>query len=95
MDHPGLIVLAEDPDEQAKTEVIFAKNRNGQVGTVEMRYVGHLMKFEDVQPTFYESAMNSEPVMTPARKEVTYQTHMVQQPYNPFDEFTQNDFIQP
>ena len=52
------------------------------------------MKFEDVQPTFYESAINSEPVRTPARKEVTYQTQMVQQPYNPFDEFTQNDFIQ-
>ena len=91
---PGLIGLAEDPDEQAKTEVIFAKNRNGQIGSVEMRYVGHLMKFEDVQPTFYESAINSEPVRTPARKEVTYQTQMVQQPYNPFDEFTQNDFIQ-
>ena len=27
---PGLIGLAEDPDEQAKTEVIFAKNRNSQ-----------------------------------------------------------------
>ncbi len=46
---PGLLGLAEDPEEQAKTEVIFAKNRNGQVGSVEMRYVGHLMKFEDVQ----------------------------------------------
>ena len=89
---PGLIGLAEDPDEQAKTEVIFAKNRNGQVGSVEMRYVGHLMKFEDVQTTFYESAMNSEPVRTPARKEVAYQPQVVQQPYNPFDEFAQTDF---
>jgi hypothetical protein len=34
--------------------VIFAKNRNGQVGSVEMRYVGDLMKFEDEQP-FYQS----------------------------------------
>ena len=60
-----------------------------------MRYVGHLMKFEDVQPTFYESAINSEHVRTPARKEVSYQPQMLQQPYNPFDEFTQNDFMQP
>ena len=43
-----------DPEEQAKTEVIFAKNRNGQVGSVNMRYVGHLMKFEDEGMTFYE-----------------------------------------
>jgi replicative DNA helicase len=89
---PGLLGLADDPDEQARTEVIFAKNRNGQVGSVDMRYVGHLMKFEDVQTTFYESAMNSEPVRTPARKEVAYQPQVVQQPYNPFDEFTQTDF---
>ena len=47
---PGLIGLVDDPEEQAKTEVIFAKNRNGQVGSVNMRYVGHLMKFEDEQP---------------------------------------------
>ena len=39
---------------QSRTEVIFAKNRNGQVGSVEMRYVGDLMKFEDEQP-FYQS----------------------------------------
>jgi replicative DNA helicase len=94
---PGLIGLAEDPDEQAKTEVIFAKNRNGQVGSVEMRYVGHLMKFEDAQTTFYESAMNSEPISSPtgtqARQGVVYQPQSMQQPYNPFDEFTQNDFI--
>jgi replicative DNA helicase len=95
---PGLLGLAEDPEEQAKTEVIFAKNRNGQVGSVDMRYVGHLMKFEDVQTMFYESAMNSEPARTPAkvqeRRAAPYQQpSMDQQPYNPFDEFAQNDFM--
>ncbi|MBE6231753.1 MAG: replicative DNA helicase [Bacteroidales bacterium] len=89
---PGLLGLSEDLDEQAKTEVIIAKNRNGQVGSVDMRYVGHLMKFEDVQTTFYESAMNSDPGRTPARKDVAYQPQVVQQPYNPFDEFAQTDF---
>lgn len=58
---PGLIGLADDPEEQAKTEVIFAKNRNGQVGSVNMRYVGHLMKFEDENAGLYESATNSAP----------------------------------
>ena len=95
---PGLLGLAEDPEEQAKTEVIFAKNRNGQVGSVDMRYVGHLMKFEDVQTMFYESAMNSEPARAPAkvqeRRAAPYQQpSMDQQPYNPFDEFAQNDFM--
>ena len=75
---PGLIGLAEDPEEQAKTEVIFAKNRNGQVGSVNMRYVGHLMKFEDEHVALYNSAMNSVQEYVPED---------VQRPYNPFDDF--------
>ena len=51
---PGLLGLSDDPDELSRTEVIFAKNRNGNVGSVNMRYVGHLMKFEDEH--LYESA---------------------------------------
>lgn len=96
---PGLIGLAEDPEEQAKTEVIFAKNRNGQVGSVNMRYVGHLMKFEDEHASLYESAMNS--VQTQPQRP---QRDMPQvacppigiPPYNPFDEFdmSQNEFVQ-
>ena len=93
---PGLLGLSDDPDEQARTEVIFAKNRNGQVGSVNMRYVGHLMKFEDEQPFFYESAMNSEPVQKKAYPQDTTPcappaSHL----YNPFEqpnEFTQSDF---
>lgn len=94
---PGLLGLAEDPEEQAKTEVIFAKNRNGQVGSVNMRYVGQLMKFEDENITFYESAMNSDPASpsgAKGRSQAAYQPPVMQQSYNPFDEFTQNDFIQ-
>jgi len=94
---PGLLGLAEDPDEQAKTEVIFAKNRNGQVGSVDMRYVGHLMKFEDVQPAFYESAMNSNqavPAQRPVdRRQIPYQQPAEQPPYNPFDEFAHTEFV--
>ena len=88
---PGLLGLSEDPDEQARTEVIFAKNRNGQVGSVNMRYVGHLMKFEDENASFYESAMNAESAniqhipISPTNP-----------PYNPFEEFdaTNNEFVQ-
>lgn len=94
---PGLIGLAEDPDEQAKTEVIFAKNRNGQVGSVDMRYVGHLMKFEDAQATFYESAINSEAAHSKVKQQekptFPYQPQEARQPYNPFDEFGQSDFM--
>lgn len=80
---PGLIGLADDPEEQAKTEVIFAKNRNGQVGSVNMRYVGHLMKFEDEHHSLYESAMNNSIVHIPVEQSIGY---------NPFDEFTERDF---
>ena len=94
---PGLIGLAEDPEEQAKTEVIFAKNRNGQVGSVNMRYVGHLMKFEDDHATFYESAMNSAPNRNNDKSQ-SYQVpvsspQMIEPAYNPFDEFSNNDFM--
>ena len=86
---PGLIGLADDPEEQAKTEVIFAKNRNGQVGSVNMRYVGQLMKFEDEHSCFYESAMNTDV----APQNVSYGTPS-SPPYNPF-EFTNTDFELP
>jgi replicative DNA helicase len=95
---PGLIGLAEDPEEQAKTEVIFAKNRNGQVGSVDMRYVGHLMKFEESQSSLYESAMNADQGM-PTHQQIptppAYQPPM-QPAYDPFDEFNiaQNEFYQ-
>ena len=93
---PGLLGLSDDPDEQARTEVIFAKNRNGQVGSVNMRYVGHLMKFEDEQPFFYESAMNSEPVQKKAYpQDTTPSAPPASHLYNPFEqpnEFTQSDF---
>lgn len=61
---PGLMGLSDDPEEQARTEVIIAKNRNGQVGSMNMRYIGHLMKFEDEQMPFYESAMNKDDFAT-------------------------------
>ena len=61
-----------------------------------MRYVGHLMKFEDEQPFFYESAMNSEPVQKKTYpQDATPCAPPASQPYNPFEqpnEFTQSDF---
>jgi hypothetical protein len=45
---------------QSRTEVIFAKNRNGQVGSVEMRYAGDLMKFEDEQPLYTATVQADE-----------------------------------
>ena len=82
-ENDNILRLSDDPDELSRTEVIFAKNRNGNVGSVNMRYVGHLMKFEDEH--LYEAAQVQAPTSAPA----------VEQPYNPFDqqnEFIQNDF---
>lgn len=75
---PGLIGLSDDPEEQAKTEVIFAKNRNGQVGSVNMRYVGHLMKFEDENMALYETVASSTPAAS-APKPVQQVQNPVQQ----------------
>ena len=94
---PGLLGLSDDPDELSRTEVIFAKNRNGQVGSVEMRYVGHLMKFEDSPVPLYQSSPREQSEQGRAQTGNTYPAPPPQQvPYNPFDqtdEFVQTDFM--
>lgn len=89
---PGMLGLTDDPEELEKTEVIFAKNRNGEIGSVYMRYVGHLMKFVDDNTSLYNYDVPSETV-----KEQPYPQNgpYSELPYNPFqepDEFVQNDF---
>ena len=93
---PGMLGMSEDLSE---AEIIIAKNRSGQVGTIPMRYNGDLVRFEDARPLFYESKMNDgmqygkqpEPVNN------SYNPHSesAPPPFNPFDqpnEFVQNDF---
>ena len=81
---PGMFGMSDDLSE---AEILIAKNRSGQVGSIPMRYNGDLVRFEDVKPFFYESAINQtqtkdSPDITPSRQ------------YNPFEEFSQNDFVQ-
>jgi hypothetical protein len=62
-----------------------------------MRYNGDLVRFEDARPLFYESKINAsaqipEPV-TPAAA-ANDQLMTQQKGYNPFDDFTQNEFVQ-
>lgn len=78
---PGMLGMSEDLSE---AEILIAKNRNGQVGSIPMRYNGDLVRFEDARPFIYDSAMNDynpNPAPSP-------------QGYNPFDEFNQNEFVQ-
>jgi hypothetical protein len=79
----GMLGMSEDLTE---AEILIAKNRSGQVGTIPMRYNGDLVRFEDARPLFYESKMNDG-----------YNPHSdsEQTPFNPFEEsneFVQNDF---
>lgn len=81
---PGMLGMSDDLSE---AEILIAKNRSGQVGSIPMRYNGDLVRFEDVKPFFFESAIHQSqtkdsPDITPPR------------PYNPFEEFSQNDFVQ-
>ena len=89
---PGMLGMSEDLSE---AEIIIAKNRSGQVGSIPMRYNGDLVRFEDAKPLFYESKMNE--VKQYRQQSDSYNPHSkpVSPPYNPFDEFTQNDFVQP
>lgn len=87
---PGMLGMSEDLSE---AEILIAKNRNGQVGSIPMRYNGDLVRFEDARPFIYDSAMNDNVV--PKRNE-NYNPNPAPSPqgYNPFDEFTQNEFVQ-
>ena len=89
---PGMLGMSEDLSE---AEIIIAKNRSGQVGSIPMRYNGDLVRFEDATPLFHESKMNE--VKQYKQQPDSYNPHSepVPPPYNPFDEFTQNDFVQP
>lgn len=93
---PGMLGMSEDLSE---AEVIIAKNRSGQVGSVPMRYNGDLVKFEDARPLFYESRMNDEMQQRnqpePVNRGSDPQGEPEPLPYNPFNqinEFSQTDF---
>ena len=92
---PGMLGMSEDLSE---AEILIAKNRSGQVGTIPMRYNGDLVRFEDARPLFYESKLNevSQPAIPVAAANIVNNQSAAQQqkPYNPFDEFTQNEFVQ-
>lgn len=96
---PGMIGMSDDLTE---AEILIAKNRSGQIGTIPMRYNGDLVRFEDARPLFYQSTMNetSRPnVRQDSRKEDSYKPNVVQDtqqkmPYNPFEEFSENEFVQ-
>lgn len=92
---PGMLGMSEDLSE---AEILIAKNRNGQVGCIPMRYNGDLVRFEDASPLFYESRMNVESQSDQKVKKpdaaVTYESS-VSPPYNPFDDFdtSKNEFL--
>ena len=96
---PGMLGMSEDLTE---AEILIAKNRSGQVGAIPMRYNGDLVRFEDARPLIYESAMNemgSQVAAQQKRNNEVYNPNAApaaptQVPYNPFDEFRQNEFIQ-
>ena len=89
---PGMLGMSEDLSE---AEIIIAKNRSGQVGSIPMRYNGDLVRFEDAKPLFYESKMNEVKQYRQQPDSYNPLSKPVSPPYNPFDEFTQNDFVQP
>ena len=96
---PGMLGMSEDLTE---AEILIAKNRSGQVGAIPMRYNGDLVRFEDARPLIYESAMNemgSQVAAQQKRDNEVYNPNAApaaptQVPYNPFDEFRQNEFVQ-
>jgi replicative DNA helicase len=93
---PGMLGMSEDLSE---AEIIIAKNRSGQVGSIPMRYNGDLVRFEDAKPLFYESKINDgmQYGKQPKSGNKAYDPYSepIPPPYNPFDhsnDFLQNDF---
>ena len=96
---PGMIGMSDDLTE---AEILIAKNRSGQIGTIPMRYNGDLVRFEDARPLSYQSAMNDmsrQNVRQYKRSGDSYKSSSApsiqeEKPYNPFEEFSQNEFVQ-
>ena len=94
-----MLGMSEDLTE---AEILIAKNRSGQVGAIPMRYNGDLVRFEDARPLIYQSAMNEMDRQVAAQqkpKEQSYNPNAapvapIPVPYNPFDEFSHNEFLQ-
>ncbi len=61
---PDAIGLGDTVEDREYTEIIIAKNRNGQIGTIPMKFKGAQVRFVEESEglgTVYESAMNSDP----------------------------------
>ena len=45
--HADLILLIDRPTEENDADIIIAKNRNGDLGTVQMRFIKESLKFDE------------------------------------------------
>ena len=78
---PDAIGLGDTVEDKEYTEIIIAKNRNGQIDTIPMRFKGGQLRFVENTSGPFESAMNSEA--------------SVQSDYSPFpsgDDFSNSSF---
>ena len=60
---PDAIGLGDTVEDKEYTEIIIAKNRNGQIGTIPMRFKGNQLRFveeSDGLASTFESAMNGD-----------------------------------
>ena len=61
---PDAIGLGDTVEDKEYTEIIIAKNRNGQIGTIPMRFKGNQLKFveesDGLTAQFVDSAMNDD-----------------------------------
>ena len=61
---PDAIGLGDTVEDKEYTEIIIAKNRNGQIGTIPMKFKGNQLRFveesDSLSSEFYPSAMNDD-----------------------------------
>lgn len=57
---PDFVGLGEGEGDKEKTEVIIAKHRNGETTSVEMRYKGDRLKFEEYGNSVYDQAASEQ-----------------------------------
>ena len=62
---PDAIGMGDTVDDKEYTEILVAKNRNGQIGTIPMKFKGDQLRFvedSDGLSNTFASAMNDDPV---------------------------------
>ena len=80
---PDYIGMSENKEDHAKTFIIIAKHRNGEVGEIEMRFKSEIVKFVEKDDNLLDGDMSAFAGATTYNSAINDDMGAAQ--YDPFD----------